>query len=423
MSYQEALDYLLAQLPMFQKQGASAFKKGLDNILSLCEILDNPHQKFRTIHVAGTNGKGSSSHLLAAVLQAAGYKVGLYTSPHLKNYTERIRINGQEISENWVVDFVQKNKKSLDTLSPSFFEVSVAMAFDYFAQEKVDVAVIEVGMGGRLDSTNVISPLLSLITNISFDHQQFLGDTLPLIAAEKAGIIKKNTPVVISEKHPETESVFRQKAQTETAPIFFAQDFFEIRNKENGFFDVFKYQELFLENMTCQLKGSYQSKNWVGVLQSLDLLNLEINKANIRTGFEQVCSLTGFKGRWQTFSQKPLTICDTGHNEAGIKVVVEQIAQQPYEKLFMVLGMTGDKDLSKMLAMLPKNADYIFCQANMMRAMPAQKLAELAQNFGLFGTVIPDVNEAIRSTQKVAKDTDFIFVGGSTFVVAEIEGL
>ena len=427
--YQATLQYLYLHLPMYQRIGASAYKEDLTNTLNLCEALRNPHKKFKSVHVAGTNGKGSSSHMMAAILQSAGYKTGLYTSPHLKEFTERIKINGQEVRQEFVVDFVSRIKPILEIIQPSFFETTVAMAFDYFALEKVDIAVIEVGLGGRLDSTNVITPLVSLITNIGYDHMDLLGKTLPQIASEKAGIIKPFVPVVISERQKEVESVFIKKATEENAPIFFSTDFYQLKEKrgsEDRVYDVYREKELVFENLECQLKGFYQSKNIPGVLMTLDKLKeqgFSIPEEATRKGIGQVISLTGLKGRWQKINDRPLVICDTGHNVDGIRAVVEQIQATPHKKLHMILGMVKDKDIGAILHLFPKEAFYYFCQAKIPRALPAGELAVKAGAVGLQGTVIGDVNEAIRRAKASASEDDLIFVGGSTFVVAEVDNL
>lgn len=429
MTYQETLDYLFNALPMFQRVGASAFKKDLSNTLALCSHLGHPERQFKSIHVAGTNGKGSTSHSLCSILMEAGYTVGLYTSPHLKSFTERIKINGQEIPEQEVVDFVAANRDFLDELKPSFFEMTVAMAFWYFAKVKVDIAVIEVGMGGRLDSTNVIQPELAIITNIGFDHMQFLGDTLPLIAGEKAGIIKNQTPVIISSRQEEVAPVFVAKSQSEHAPIFFAQDSVKVKKigyaaSGNGLFELIANGQT--ERVEMDLLGNYQEKNLPGIWFAAEQLAEQgwgIFKEHILRGLRAVVANTGLKGRWQILGRNPLTICDTGHNEDGIKFIVDQISQYSYNQLFMVIGMVNDKDVSKVLGLLPKRADYVFCQANIPRAMPAEELADKAREAGLHGEVVKDVNAALALVKKKAGKEDLIFIGGSTFVVAEIKDL
>ena len=423
-SYQQTLDYLYQSLPMFQRVGAVAYKKDLVNTLTLCKTLGNPHTKFKSIHIAGTNGKGSSSHMLAAILQSAGYKTGLYTSPHLKNFTERIKVNGHEITRQFVVDFVNRIQSDLEKTSPSFFETTVAMAFDYFANEKVEVAVIEVGLGGRLDSTNVITPEISLITNISWDHADLLGDTLPKIAAEKAGIIKPGVPVVISERQPPVQSVFENKANEMHSAITFASNHYDIASLGQGRFSV-QHQNNRME-VELELKGSYQQKNLAGVLAVTDeirKLGFEISEQNITEGLKKTVTLTGLKGRWQKLGENPWVVCDTGHNEAGIREVLNQIAQQKFNQLHIVWGMVIDKDPGRILKLLPANARYYFCEAKIPRALPADMLKEKAAGYGLVGESVQDVNEAIARARQRASSKDLIFIGGSTFVVAEIENL
>ncbi len=416
MTYQQTIDYLYDKLPMFQNIGEKAYKKDLHNTLALCEYLGNPQHKFKSVHIAGTNGKGSSSHLIAAILQSAGYKTGLYTSPHLKNFTERIKINGAEANEQFVIDFVEKIKPQVEKIKPSFFELTTVIAFEYFAHHQVDIAIIETGLGGRLDCTNVILPEVSLITNISFDHQAILGDTLPKIAFEKAGIIKPHISCVISELQEEIAHIFKEKAQQTASPIFFASQEYEIRKDE-----VFKNKEVFLTNLDCELKGIYQEKNLCGVLKTVELLeNYLIEKKHIKNGIENVVTLTGLKGRWQKLGENPLIICDTGHNEGGIEQIVKQLAIIKYEQLYMVYGAVNDKDLSKILALLPKDAYYYFCKPNLPRGLDAHVLQEQAAQFGLKGEVIADVANAFKVAKQKAKADDMIFVGGSTFVVAEV---
>ncbi|OOG72354.1 folylpolyglutamate synthase/dihydrofolate synthase family protein [Algoriphagus sp. A40] len=432
MTYQETLDYLFNSLPMFQRVGASAFRKDLHNTLALCAHLGNPERKLKSIHVAGTNGKGSTSHTLAAIFQSAGYKTGLYTSPHLKSFTERIRINGLDISEDAVVQFVAENKEFLDELKPSFFEMTVGMAFWYFEQQKVDIAVIEVGMGGRLDSTNVIHPELCVITNIGFDHMQFLGGTLPEIAAEKAGIMKAGVPVVISQTQEETSSVFIKKASEMNAQILFAEDEFEIKRKGEKRIGNKLLAEYIVKSgpddftLKFGLLGNYQRLNLPGILESVEQLRKqgwEISEEAKKKGLSDVVTLTGLKGRWQVLGEKPIVIADTGHNEPGIQEILSQLKTYTYQNLWMVLGMVQDKDISMILTLLPKKATYVFCNAEIPRALPAVQLAEKAFKFGLKGEIIPDVNEALNFARKNAGPDDLIFVGGSTFVVAEIDDL
>ena len=403
MTYQETTTWLFNQLPMFQMQGASAYKKDLTNTLLLVEHLQHPETKFKSIHVAGTNGKGSTSSMIASILQEAGYKVGLYTSPHLKDFRERIRINGEMISEDFVVDFVAQSKTFFEANQLSFFEMTVGLAFDYFAKEQVDVAVIEVGMGGRLDSTNVITPLVSVITNIGFDHTQFLGDTLPKIAAEKAGIIKSNVPVVIGEYSEETKPVFVAKAKSENAQIYFAQDNSEVTYE-------------------CALLGDYQVHNKKTVLQAIQLLQskFKIEEKHIKLGLKKVVQNTGLLGRWQILNQKPFTVCDTAHNSHGLKIVLNQIQKFHFERLHIVLGVVNDKDLDSILPLFPKNANYYFCKPNVPRGLEQQILQKKATECGLFGEVFNSVSEAYTEALNLANDSDFIYIGGSTFVVAEI---
>lgn len=409
---------------MFQRVGSAAYKPDLTNTLKLCAALGNPHQKFKSIHVAGTNGKGSTSHMLAAILQTAGYKTGLYTSPHLKEFTERIRINGDEVEKEFVVDFVKRIKPEIEKLKPSFFEITVAMAFDYFAQQQVDIAIIETGMGGRLDSTNVITPILSVITNISWDHKELLGDTLQKIGSEKAGIIKSGVPVVISENQPQVAEVFESKATETKSELISASDQYTVKRVSSGKFEVTgngKQQTIDLD-----LLGIYQAKNIKGVLCAVDELNslgYSITNDDLLGGFRNVITLTGLKGRWQKLGEHPLTICDTGHNEAGIAEIISQIKETPHSKLHWVIGVVKDKDVSTILSLLPKNASYYFCEASLPRALPAKELYEKAKSIGLNGIVVEDVNAAIRAARESSSPDDLILIAGSTFVVAEIENL
>ena len=430
MTYEQTINYLYEKLPVFHRIGKSAFKADLSNTVALCKHLDNPQHKFKTIHVAGTNGKGSTSHYLAAIFQSAGYKTGLYTSPHLKSFNERIKINGEPIPENKVVKFVEQNQDFMEELQPSFFELSVGMAYDYFAKEKVDIAIIEVGLGGRLDSTNIITPILSVITNISFDHTDILGDTLPKIAYEKAGIIKQQVPVVISERSIETEKVFMDKAGAENSPIYFASDEYTVNefklNESSVELEISRMKDNFHFNINSQLMGNYQSKNIIGVLKAIDLLieiGYLINSKNIGDGFAQVVDLTGLKGRWQTLSESPKTICDTAHNVAGISQILENLKKNQYHQLWMILGFVSDKDISSILSLLPKEANYVFCQANIPRALPAIELMNKAKDYGLNGVMVNDVNAAMDYAFTKCNKDDLIYVGGSTFVVAEINSL
>jgi dihydrofolate synthase / folylpolyglutamate synthase len=429
-TYSEALQYLYANLPIFQRVGSVAYRPDLTNTIKLCEHLGNPQTKFKSIHVAGTNGKGSTSHMLASVLQQAGYKTGLYTSPHLKEFTERIRINGIEVEKDFVVGFVNKIRPVIEEIKPSFFEITVAMAFDYYAQQNVDIAVIEVGLGGRLDSTNVINPLLSVITNIGWDHMDILGDTLPKIAAEKAGIIKQHVPVVVSERQPEVQQVFIEKAKEQNTSIVFASDEIDISTNHSDkgqiIFMMSERNKPVVENLHLPLQGYYQQKNLAGVFKAIEVLRnqgLTISHDALVDGLINVLINTNLKGRWQKLGEKPLVICDTGHNIDGIQEVVRQIRAQQFKVLHFVLGMVKDKDISKVLSLLPKEAKYYFCQAKIPRAMDAEELAQKAIAFDLKGETIRDVNEAIHTSKAAAKSEDFIFIGGSTFVVAEIENL
>jgi dihydrofolate synthase/folylpolyglutamate synthase len=429
MDYQQTLDYMLAQLPMFHRVGAAAYRADLGNTLELCEITNYPHQHFQSVHIAGTNGKGSVSHLLASILQTSGKKVGLYTSPHLCDFRERIRINGEMISKDYVVSFVEKYRNDFERIQPSFFEMNVALAFSYFADEKVDIAIVETGMGGRLDSTNIISPLISVITNIGLDHTQFLGDTLQLIAGEKAGIIKPQTPVVIGQTNAETLPVFLRKAAEMISPIYFADEDFKVQNINYSIgeaptlsFDVWYKGKAYLEQLVSPLAGSYQPKNILTVLQTtliLDALGLNIGKENIRSGIENVILNTGFAGRWQMLQRHPFTICDIGHNVDGIGEVVKQLNITPHNNLHIVFGVVSDKDIIGMLELLPKEAVYYFCNANLPRAMNAELLADKARRIGLNGNAWTSVSEAKEAAIRAAGNDDLVFIGGSAFVVAE----
>ena len=404
MNYPETLDYLFGQLPMYQRIGNAAYKANLDNTYRLSEILNHPEKQFKSVHIAGTNGKGSTSHMLASVLQEAGYKVGLYTSPHLKDFRERIKINGEMISENEVIDFVEEYKNEFEKIQLSFFEWTVGLAFHSFANQKVDIAIVETGLGGRLDSTNIVTPEVAVITNISMDHTQFLGDTLTKIAAEKAGIIKSTIPVVIGETQPKIKHVFIEKAKQMNAPIQFADEY---PTKE--------YES--------DLKGVYQQQNKktvVATIHVLQTLGWNIAENHIIKGLQNVVSNTGLMGRWQVLNKQPFTVCDTGHNEAGIRLILAQINQQSFEKLHVVLGVVNDKDITNILALLPNNASYYFCQANIPRALEVSVLAEKATAVGLSGTTFPSVDAAYKAAQKNATAQDMIFIGGSTFVVAEV---
>lgn len=403
MNYQQTLDYLFSQLPMFQRVGASAYKADLNNTIELCKLLHHPEKNFKSIHIAGTNGKGSTSHMLASILQEAGYKVGLYTSPHLKDFRERIKINGEMISEQEVVDFVIKHQSEFEQINLSFFEWTVGLAFDYFSKNQVDIAVIETGLGGRLDSTNVITPLVSVITNIGKDHTQFLGETLAKIASEKAGIIKENIPIIIGETQQETQQVFIDKALEKSAKIFFAD-------------------KIITTNYESDLKGIYQEKNKKTVLaaiQQLMINGFSIAEENIKNGLLNVVKNTGLLGRWQILSENPLTICDTGHNEAGIKEVLKQISLTKHNHLHFVFGAVNDKEIDSILSLLSKNATYYFCQAKIPRALDVNVLYTKAKEFELKGNPYDSVENAIKQAKANASANDFVFVGGSTFVVAE----
>jgi dihydrofolate synthase/folylpolyglutamate synthase len=405
MNYQETVNWLFNQLPMYQNQGASAYKPNLDNTILLANYLDNPEKKLKTIHVAGTNGKGSTSSLLASVLQEAGYKVGLYTSPHLIDYRERIKINGKEISEIFVIDFVSKHKSFFENHQLSFFEMTVGLAFDYFVKEKVDIAIIEVGMGGRLDSTNIITPLISVITNIGLDHTQFLGNTLEAIAFEKAGIIKPKIPVVIGEYTAETKTVFIKKATETNSQIYFASELVE---------DLYP----------TALLGDYQIQNRKTVMQSIRILQqqyeLIISEENIKNGFLNVVQNTGLAGRWHQLGEHPKIICDTAHNKHGLSIVLKQLEKEIFEQLHIVLGVVNDKDLTEILPLFPKNAVYYFCSPKNLRGLHPEILKQKADEFGLNGKVYNSVSEAYTMAKEISTANDLIYVGGSTFVVAEI---
>jgi dihydrofolate synthase / folylpolyglutamate synthase len=428
-TYEETLHFLYENLPMFQRIGAAAMKPDLTNTIALCEALDNPQLKFKSIHVGGTNGKGSTSHMLASILQSAGFKTGLYTSPHLKSFTERIRVDGKEISKDHVINFVNNILPSINAIKPSFFEITVAMAFDYFVSQGVDIAVVEVGLGGRLDSTNVITPELALITNIGWDHMDLLGDSLEKIAVEKAGIIKPGIPIVISERQPEVTHVFVEKASSTASPLYFASDKFSASSQsKNGAvtIDLYENDEPLIQNLAFPLQGVYQQKNILGVLQGVKLLNSDgwkISEQHVRSGLEKVLFQTGLKGRWQVLNKRPMIVCDTGHNVDGIKEVLRQIKMQSYRNLFFIFGMVQGKDIASVLTLLPREAYYFFCEAKIPRAMDAALLAQHAFEYKLMGEVVPDVNEAMERAKLKASSEDMIFVGGSTYIVAEIDSL
>lgn len=427
MTYAETIDFLFTSLPMFQRIGGAAYKADLENTLRLDAHFGHPHRKFHTIHVAGTNGKGSVSHILASVLQSAGYKTGLYTSPHLLDFRERIKIDGEMIPEQEVIGFVEEHRSLIEEIQPSFFEMTVAMAFDYFARRQVDVAVIEVGMGGRLDSTNIITPLVSVITNISHDHGQFLGDTLEKIAAEKAGIIKPGVPVVIGESQPETTPVFTEAAAEKQSPILFADRVYRtesvtaLQGGQNIVTKNTKNNQAL--NYNLDLAGRYQEKNIKTVQTVLDVLNeqriLPVGDSAAREGLRSVAEKTGLSGRWQVLGRRPLIVADTGHNEAGLREVADQLAQTPHEKLYMVFGVVSDKELAKIWHVLPREAYYLFTQAGIERALDASLLGRQAFEQGFSGEIVRDIPAAVRIARELAGEDDLIFIGGSTFTVAE----
>jgi len=404
MTYQDTVKWMFSQLPMYQKQGKSAFKVDLSNTILLADHLKNPENKFKSIHVAGTNGKGSSSHMLASVLQEAGYKVGLYTSPHLKDYRERIKINGKEISKQYVIQFIRKNKPFFESNTLSFFEMTVGLAFEYFAKQEVDIAIIEVGLGGRLDSTNILKPEISVITNIGLDHTKFLGNTLELIAVEKAGIIKPNVPVVIGETQKETKIVFKRLAEKNESKIVFAD-------------------QLQTKNYKSDLKGNYQEKNINTVIQTLNEIKLKgfkISTENIKKGLLNVVKNTGLLGRWQVLKQNPKVICDTAHNREGLKITINQLLKEEFKHLHIVLGVVSDKDLDSIINLFPVDATYYFCKPNIPRGLNAEDLKCYFNKKNLVGEAYYSVNEAYKSALANANKEDVVYIGGSTFVVAEI---
>jgi dihydrofolate synthase / folylpolyglutamate synthase len=428
MTYNEAIEYMYSQLPMFHRVGKAAYKANLNNALALDAYFDHPHKNYAVIHVAGTNGKGSVSHMLAAILQTAGYKTGLFTSPHLKNFRERIRINGEMVSESEVATFITKHKSVFDNIKPSFFEMTSAMAFEHFSQCEVDVAVIEVGLGGRLDSTNIVNPLVSVITNIGFDHMEFLGDTLEKIAFEKAGIIKTMVPVVIGESTSETRSVFEVVALTNDAPLYFAEEIYQadysmVTAERKQIIQVNAGKEHTYKNLELDLGGNYQRKNLCTVLTVIDLLRdkgWKIVQHHISDALAKVMPTTGLMGRWQELGHNPLIICDTGHNSSGMKWVISQILSVPCKNLHMVIGFVNDKDIHTIISMLPTHAIYYFTQANIPRALPAEVLCKSASEYNLLGSYYKSVELAFMAAKQAAQPEDFIFIGGSTFVVAEV---
>jgi len=429
MTYDETLRFLYSQLPMYQRQGKAAYKEDLSNTLVLDNYFEHPHRQFKTIHIAGTNGKGSTSHMLASVLQSAGYKVGLYTSPHLKDFRERIKINGNFIPKDVVTRFVEKAKPVIDEIQPSFFELTVLMAFDYFKKEKVDIAVIETGMGGRLDSTNIITPVLSIITTIGFDHTKFLGNTLPKIATEKAGIIKPNIPVVIGDKSDETKFIFIDKAKKENAPLSFATEFFQIDYvlqavEEYQVFNVKQKNSIVYRDLKLDLLGNYQRKNLLTVLTAIETLksfeSLQISNDAIYEGLSNVITNTGLLGRWQVLSYNPTIVFDVAHNKDGLQSVFSQVANTPYKRLHIVAGFVNDKMIDDILPLFPENAQYYFCEADIPRALPLNDLLRKAKQYNLNGLGYGSVKLAFETAQKNADNYDMILVTGSTFVVAEV---
>lgn len=427
MTYQETIDYLYAKLPMFSRIGAAAIKKDLHNTVALCEALKNPHQKFKTIHIAGTNGKGSVSHMLAAILQTAGYKTGLYTSPHLHDFRERIKVNGAMVSEAFVIDFTKRIKQQIELLEPSFFEITVAMAFEYFAEQQVDVAVIETGLGGRLDSTNIITPDLSVITNIGWDHMNLLGNTLEQIAFEKAGIIKKNIPVVIGELLTETEMVFRNKANELNASIVFANDYFtteEVIMRANLLQVIVKHVTTNTPlSYELDLTGLYQTKNLCTVLtavEQLQQMRWNITNEQVQKALSNIKRINGLHGRWEVIQQNPTVVLDVGHNEDGIKQIIQQLQFSTFQQLHIIIGMVKDKEIDKVLALLPKQATYYFTKAQIPRALDETSLQERGIQFGIKGECFADVNTALTAAKAKAMEDDLILVCGSVFLVGEV---
>ena len=435
MSYQDTIDYLYSRLPMFSRIGAAAIKNNLDNTIAICDFLGKPQNKFKTIHVAGTNGKGSTSHMLASIFQEAGYKTGLYTSPHLYDFRERIKVNGEMCSQEFVTSFTNRMKGLIEKIEPSFFEITVGMAFEYFAQEKCDIAIIETGLGGRLDSTNVIHPELSVITNIGWDHMALLGNTLPAIATEKAGIIKQEVPVVISEGIPETKNVFNQKAAEMQAPIYFAEDFLQpISFQNNWKTSLFEFTQssihlldapLFPKSFTieCDLPGEYQTKNLKGVLVAAQLLSTmgwKLSAAKVMKALLQVKKNTGLMGRWECIQENPRVILDVAHNEPGIQALLKQLNTIHYDQLHIVTGMVKDKDIDAVLQLLPSSAKYYYTQSHIPRALAANELADKGNAVGRLGLFYEDVNLALAEANKNANPKDLILVIGSVFLVAEV---
>jgi len=436
MSYQDTIDYLYSHLPLFSRIGPAAIKTDLHNTIAICDLLGNPQNKFKTIHIAGTNGKGSTSHMLASILQEAGYKTGLYTSPHLYDFRERIKVNGIMCSETFVTSFTNKMKPFIEKVAPSFFEITVGMAFEFFANENVDIAIIETGLGGRLDSTNIINPILSIITNIGMDHMALLGNTLPEIASEKAGIIKAATPIVISEVIPETKNIFEQKATSLNAPIYFADDFIQFKSFQNNWqTSLFEFNQplihlldapLFPKSFTveCDLPGKYQYKNLKGVLvatQILATMGWKLHANKVLKGLLHVVKNTGLMGRWECIQTNPRIILDVAHNEHGIKALLEQLESLHYAQLHIITGMVKDKDVNAVLSLLPKKATYYFTQSHIPRALPVNELADKGNAFGLTGSQFENVNIALQTANKNATPNDLILVIGSVFLVAEVD--
>ncbi|MBL7796971.1 MAG: bifunctional folylpolyglutamate synthase/dihydrofolate synthase [Saprospiraceae bacterium] len=424
-AYRDALDYLYAHLPMFQRIGPAAYKKDLGNTLALCEYLGNPHREFPSIHVGGTNGKGSVSHFLAALCQMSGLKTGLYISPHYRDFRERIKINGQYIPRKRVVEFVQAHREKIEEIQPSFFELCVAMAFDHFARERVDIAVIEVGLGGRLDSTNVITPLLSVVTNISYDHMNLLGDTLTLIAGEKAGIIKPGVPVVIGETHPESAPVFLKKAAETRSSIVFADQHFQVLEKETDswrstVYDVFRDGKPYLENLEVDVAGPFQQKNLATALQAWEVTGPVLPPLKTQNSKLKTAELTRFMGRWQVIGQNPTVLCDSAHNEAGLRLLVERLLEAPFRQIHFVLGFVNDKSVEPVLALFPPGARYYFAKADIPRGLEATLLREKAASAGLHGRAYSSVKNALRAARRAAAPDDLVVVTGSIFVVAEV---
>lgn len=429
-SYKQTLEFLFSQLPMYQRVGKMAYKANLDTTLALDEYFKHPHQQYKTIHVAGTNGKGSTSHMLTSVLMQAGYKVGLYTSPHLKSFRERIRVDGQMVSENFVVEFTHEHMHIFQQLEASFFEMTVAMAFEYFALQKVDIAVVETGLGGRLDSTNIITPEVSIITNIGNDHSDLLGDTPEKIAVEKAGIIKQGVPTIIGQAQSNLQHIFKEKANEVGATIIYADEMFSVskeipNNPNKQTFLVTQKRDLTTQTLSLDLLGNYQQKNLLSVLTATEVLTQKgftISQENVAVGLAQTAHKTGLLGRWQILNNQPLTICDTGHNEDGMNLIVEQIKQTPHQKLHFIIGMVADKTIDTILNILPKDAMYYFTRPSIPRALNEKELFLKGKEHGLSGNTYPTVEKAMEEAKKTATSNDLIFIGGSTFVVADALG-